>query len=484
MGWRLRVDFEHDGSVLLNQMTTRPVEVFAKPYLGHILFLLSGKEKELIKQLAKQMVPLDAATGTALAFVIVSDEARLSVNIPSWQKRDREKKEFTVDLAALDAGRARYSGRHRGLESLVRSGKLGTVFTDDEIVAVNYAAHEIGRHLGVSSKIPCVVVFDGLSDGEFDTVPLTEVVIDGLVEICRRFTDAALPKGEFGLFKEKQKSLMLKCDVAKRSDQSREEIETSTAEFRSNLARLEEHLGDLQSKLRELMLSGARKADFAKVFAVSKDALSSSTVILKPSPWPWRDYLSEYEAALLSSHAEVVRLHKTVRAIESTLQEELDGATLAERFDGISGYLRKISPDLMSERPVDSPRAAKRILTAVKKAQSARIDEILEVKKRLEELPLLKAKLTEKTDAWYANALQVNDASREKNDLAVEEELDGFRKFSQVSFRRFFRTEARRLGWKAQAGTVSKSLWKSYFKHWLRPENITRAMKAWIEATM
>lgn len=179
MGWRLSVNFEHDGAVLLNRMTTRPVDVFAKPYLGHILFLLSGKEKDLIKQLAKQMVPLDAATGPVLAFIIVSTEARLSVEVPSWQKRDREKKEFAVDLATLDAGRVRSAGsRPRGLESLVRSGKLGTVFTDDEIVAVNYAAYEIGRHLGVSSKIPCVVVLDGLSDGEFDTVPLTEVVID------------------------------------------------------------------------------------------------------------------------------------------------------------------------------------------------------------------------------------------------------------------------------------------------------------------
>ena len=48
---------------------------------SHILFLLSGKEKDLIKQLAKQMVPLDAATGTVLAFVIVSAEVRLSVEI-------------------------------------------------------------------------------------------------------------------------------------------------------------------------------------------------------------------------------------------------------------------------------------------------------------------------------------------------------------------------------------------------------------------
>jgi hypothetical protein len=80
-------------------------------------------------------------------------------------------------------------------------------------------------------------------------------------------------------------------------------------------------------------------------------------------------------------------------------------------------------------------------------------------------------------------AIRLNNANLEEANLAVDDKLADFRQFSQISFRLFFRSEARRRGWKAQADRVSKSLWKSYFKHWLRPENITRAVKTWIEAT-
>jgi hypothetical protein len=105
MGWQLTVDFEKDGASLLKNMTTRPVEVFARPYLGHILFLLSGQEKDLINSVARQIEPLHAATGAVIAFVIVSAVTRLPVEVSGGMKRDREKKEFAVDLATLEEGR-------------------------------------------------------------------------------------------------------------------------------------------------------------------------------------------------------------------------------------------------------------------------------------------------------------------------------------------------------------------------------------------
>jgi hypothetical protein len=179
MGFRVDVADRSDRA-LLKLLRSRPSEVFGKPYLGYLLFLTGGADRNILEWVAANAVNLDSLTGDDLAFAVFARRFTFKLRVPNYPM-SHEKRQRNLREISLEDARDPYTLTH-----LCKSGQLGWVLDGDEVTAITYAVDELARGLGVTEDLPCLIVLDALPNLHFDILHLDNHSTERLIPLLRR----------------------------------------------------------------------------------------------------------------------------------------------------------------------------------------------------------------------------------------------------------------------------------------------------------
>jgi hypothetical protein len=195
MGFYIEVD--NNTEKLVNILKANPADVFGKPFGGYLLFLIGGKEKELIDWILENVIVLDSLTSDTIAFALFAREFNIEIKVPDFLgrtiPRDRLPKEIQVPLKDIKA--------FRSIDSFVKSGRCGWVVDGDKISAITYAVDDIAKNLGILGELPCVVVLDAIPKGTFELFPLEKSTIDRIIVLLRKSIQKLIDDKNYAEFK-------------------------------------------------------------------------------------------------------------------------------------------------------------------------------------------------------------------------------------------------------------------------------------------
>lgn len=150
MGYKLDVTARDER--LLQSLQARPQGGFPHPYAAYVLFLFTNADREHASWLSEHLELLDAITGDTLAFAVFAE--RLELEITPYSDAWRN----LMDGSPLNVGSFEAEPSIAATR-LVNQG--ASIVLHEHLTAITQGTAIAARALRVTSKIPCVVVFDG-----------------------------------------------------------------------------------------------------------------------------------------------------------------------------------------------------------------------------------------------------------------------------------------------------------------------------------
>jgi len=160
---------------LLEALRSDPSEVFGRPYLGYLLFLVGGNDLAALEWLRSHLVSLDSLTGHHVAYGIFANRVPLHLEIPSYYE-GLQSHRFLGEISLSDA--------HR-IDSYIKSGRVGQIASGDHLVAMTYATDRVARAFGVLDHLPCVMILDAFPSDEVDLIELSPDQVPELLPLLR-----------------------------------------------------------------------------------------------------------------------------------------------------------------------------------------------------------------------------------------------------------------------------------------------------------
>lgn len=357
MGFRIEVEGGDATERLLEKLQTSPTGIFPSAFSGYLLFLFTGRERQILQQFRNEISDLDSLTGETLAFAIFVERLSVTItDVTSGTAGHPATREF--DAAALK--------KYYSISGLVRAGKVGWVSKDTELVALTSATNKIATELGVLSSLPCIVAFDGTPNKEFKVVSISEDLIPKLVPVLRRSIDRLRRADNYSEYSRILKNLQMNEEAA-----SLIEAKLSYAEAQkktildsvssSRLATWEDHFRPLISTARRVV----------KI----KELVASCFLKYPPLEGEKQRHIERITKPVEESHPQRRRLHSTLEALakfEGSLWplEEAD----RNRLDNI--VTRYVEREFLGDDGF--PPGSLDELVALKEALQGRLDALTE----------------------------------------------------------------------------------------------------------
>jgi len=150
MGFHVRLA-ERD-SDFVRALRHTPSAAFPRGYAGYLLFLVGGAHPDALDWLKNNITNLDAATGRQIAFAVFARKVPLELKTDNSASNGMQPRVvgevYTKDLSSI--------------QRICKRGSLGWVHDGDLVEASTYAVDDVASELGVSNRLPCVVVIDAV----------------------------------------------------------------------------------------------------------------------------------------------------------------------------------------------------------------------------------------------------------------------------------------------------------------------------------
>ena len=108
MGYRINTDISvsENSKHLLRTLRSNPAEIFDRPFLGYLLFLVGGNDRNILDCLHENLIYLDSVTGSDVAFAMFANnfEVQIQVKISDAEGNryeDTQTQEHPPSLATL-----------------------------------------------------------------------------------------------------------------------------------------------------------------------------------------------------------------------------------------------------------------------------------------------------------------------------------------------------------------------------------------------
>jgi hypothetical protein len=169
---------------LLKALRSNPSEVFGRPYVGYLLFLVGGNDTAALDWLRSHLVSLDSLTGHHVAYGIFAERVPVQLftervpvqlEVPSYYD-DLPQHRFLGEVSLSDV---------RRIDSYIKSGCVGRIANGDHLAAMTYATDRVARAFGVLDHLPCILVLDAFPSDEVDVVELSSDQLPELLPLLR-----------------------------------------------------------------------------------------------------------------------------------------------------------------------------------------------------------------------------------------------------------------------------------------------------------
>lgn len=206
---------------MTERLSTSPMEVMNRPFLGYMFFLFSEVDRGVWSWFREHAPSLDSLTGEDIAFGVFSRRYSVVLDTRGY---DGVAENEGVNRASTRLGEfSALDHKSRwDVARLVKSGKFGWVQSGDEIIGVNEGMHAMARSLKLTSKMPCILVMDGLPDpGGGTVIPMSEASLGGLYSRILRAVGHLQEHPRYDWYREKVKQLEVQSRDVRRLERTR-----------------------------------------------------------------------------------------------------------------------------------------------------------------------------------------------------------------------------------------------------------------------
>ena len=453
MGFRLELEGGRKMEQMLRLLRTSPSNIFPQPFSGYLLFLFTGREQSLIKAFRREVIDLDALTGDTVAFALFVERLTLTVSsadpppgrLHQTRKRPASAREFnSSDLS-----------RYPSVIQLVKSGKLGWINKGDELIACTYATNKIARELGILSKLPCLVVYDGHPGSPYETVPLTKELLSELIPILRSTIDRLRSRPGYRHYLDVLNELhQLNANTSRMAHEVDECMQRSkfvnyiTSQLRQK---------DVTDRIRDAIVSDRPTRE---VFGLVRSALVSNST----------DRADFADEAIFNFTISIIRKLRRKRATcLRCLEFENDWPLNDNDTVSFANFYKRYVRVNSINTPKTVP-AAREEITAVREQISKEANEI-ESNFIIDLGQLLENKLDRSDIDAKSTAMQNSLAERERQ-VAVESEHFASKLLElDVSFSNIFLEQVNRK-YRNAVALASKDRFLHFLRPWLRPQTL------------